>query len=313
LAQWLGAGARLPLLYWKTEGNPFFVRELAHSLMRSGALRQDEAGRWRLAVAEITAAHVSESLRELTHASLRRAPERAQKLLGLLAVRGRSCELAVLKEIVRQREEKILDDLDTLRRVGLIVERQGRYQFYHELVRHVLYEELSADRKRLWHRQIGAALEELYPHELDTLAGELAEHFERAQAWSQAIVYAQRAGVQAQQAYAYGEARNFLAKALGFFKHLEARSSLSKDLKRLKLELLNRYTGRGVFPTVADTKPALAELQTAVAEMLDLATELRDETQLCEAYQRRARLEIAQGRWEAVRAARRQALDLGYQ
>jgi DNA-binding SARP family transcriptional activator len=313
LAQWLGAGARLPLLYWKTEGNPLFVRELAHSLMRSGALRQDEAGQWRLAVAEITAAHVSESLRELIHASLRRAPERAQKLLGLLAVRGRSCELAVLREIAHHREEKILDDLDTLRRVGLIVERQGRYQFYHELVRHVLYEELSVDRKRLWHRQIGAALEELYPHELDTLAGELAEHFEQAQQWEKAITYAMRAGARAAQSYAYGAAQRFYAKAIELLDALERERTLSVQWQRTRVELYRRYLSRDVFPTIYDLRNSSEQIQNVIAQMIATAQKLNDLEALCEAHQHRARLELACGQLQAAQESMQRALSVAHQ
>lgn len=315
VAQWLGARADdvAPLLYAETEGNPLFLKELMHSLVQGGALYHDPQGRWRLTVTELSAAHVPENVRELIVALVRRAPQQARSLVGLASVIGRDFALAVMQEILHKPEEKILDDLDSLRRAGLIVEHQGRYRFAHELMRQIAYEELGADRRRLWHRRVGEALEKLYPEELDALAGELTGHFERAQLWERAFQYAMRAGMRAQEIYAYGEAKNFFKKALGLFTHVEARSPLSDRLKHLKLELLQRYTSRGVFPTVADVKPALADLEAAVTEMMDLASELKDETQLCEAYQRLARIRIAQNRWEAVREALLKALDLGYQ
>ncbi len=314
LESWLGTGAghTSPQLYGETDGNPLFVRELVHSLMQSGWLYQEEDKQWKLAGAEISPMQFPESLRELIHASLRRAPERTRGLLGLAAVIGRAFDRSILQTILRQPEEKLLQSLDQLRQSGLLVEREGQYRFYHEMVRQVVYEELGTDRRRLWHRQVGQALEALYSDRLEELAGELALHFEQAQLWGKAIVYAKRAGLQAQQTYAYEAARNFFMKALGFFEHLEANLSASDHFKHLRLEILNYYTGRGVFPTVADIKPALSELQTAVREMLDLATELRDEVKLCEAYRRRARLETAQGQWEAMRTTQLQALELGY-
>lgn len=315
LALWLGSQtpATSSWLYRQTEGNPLFMRELVHSLLHSQMLSQDEEGCWRVMASEPGSAYLPESVRELIRASLRRLSERERQLVGMMAVLGRSFEFDLCREIVRQPRERLISKLERLCRVGLLVEREGCYQFHHELIRQALYDELSTERKRLWHRQIGQTLEEFYPKRLDELSAELVEHFERAQQWEKAITYAMRAGTRAQKIYAYGEAKNLFKKALKFFKHLEARPPLSDRLKRLKLGLLNRYTGRGVFPTVADVKPVLPELETAVTEMLDLATELKDEIQLCEAYQRLARIRIAQDRWEAVREARFKVLDLGYQ
>ncbi len=306
----VGAVHELPLLYEKTGGNPLFLVKLVRALVQSGLLQQDDQRNWKLTTAEISAAHLPESLRELIHASLRRVPQRERPLLGLAAVMGRACEPALLHEILRQPEEKLLDRLEGLQRAGLLVERDGRYQFYHELIRQVVYDELSADRRRLWHRQIGQALAELYPERLDELSGELAEHFERAQLWEKAIEYAMRAGARAQQTYAYGAARAFYAKALKLFATLETHRPLSLGLKRMKLDLCGRYTDRSVFPTVPDIMPALDEVQTATEAMIALASELGEAARLCEAYQRQARVELARGRDEAARNAMLQALQI---
>lgn len=300
----------LSLLYKETEGNPLFLKELTRSLVQSHALRQDPQGEWKLTVPELSAAHVPENVRELIAASLRRAPQRERPLLGLVSVMGRTCELALLRAILRQPEEKLLNRLEELQRTGLIVEHEGRYRFSHELVRQVVYDELSADRRRLWHRQIGQALEDLYPERLDELSGELAEHFERAQLWEKAIAYAMRAGAGAQKTYSYGAARAFYAKALQLFATLEARGALSRRFKEMKLDLLVRYTDRSVFPTVSDIMPVINEVQAATEEMIALAQELQEETRLCEAYQRRARVELARGRKEAAREAMLQALQI---
>ncbi len=207
----LGVGARraVPLLYNETEGNPLFLTGLVRSLVQSGALLQDQEGRWRLVTEEISAAHWPENLRELIGASLRRAPGKARNLLGIAAVAGPNVDVAVLREILRQPEEELLDTLDELRRVCWVTEREGRYRFYHEIIRQAIYEDLSADRRKLWHRQIGQTLERLYPDRLDELSGELARHFERAAIPLKAIEYGKRAGQHAWRAYAYETALHF--------------------------------------------------------------------------------------------------------
>lgn len=310
LALWLGlhTPAISSWLYGQTEGNPLFMRELVHALLDSRALQRNEEGRWHLAVYENSSAYLPESLRELIGASLRRLSGPERQLVGMIAALGRSFEFDLCREILRQPRERLMAKLERLCRVGLIVEREGRYQFHHELVRQVIYDGISAERKRLWHEQIVQALEELHSEELDLLAGELAEHCERTQLWEKAITYLMRAGARAQKIYAYGEALKLFTKALKLFEQIKKPWSLPQ--RQMRLVLLSSYTSENVFPTVSDIIPALPEFQVAVSEMLTLTQDLGDTAKLCEAYKHQARVELARGRREAAHEALRRALAL---
>jgi predicted ATPase len=310
LESWLGHEIRsaFPLLYEETEGNPLFLRELVRSLYQSGAIQRDETGSWRLTLSEIQPIQFPETLRALIQASLRRAPERERSLLKLASVIGRRFDLASLHTISRHSETTLLRSLDTLRQSGLIVEREGIYCFYHEMFRQVIYDELGADRQRLLHRQVGEALERFYSTRVNEQASILSEHFERAQRWDKAITYAISAGLQAQKVYAYGEALKRYSKALSYFENLE--EPLNRSLQEKKLSLLSHYTSASVFPTISDLIPAITEIQDAVLQMIALAQELRDNVKLCEAYQRQARVALAQGHREAAQVALRSALEL---
>ncbi len=238
-----GAGRELPQqLYHETQGNPLFLTELARALVQSGVLLQDHEGRWQLTTEELSAPHWPENLRELIHASLRRAPTRAQRLLEPLAVRA--CELPVLRELLHQPAERLLNRLDELRKVGLIVEQEGRYQFHHELARHIVYESLSTDRKKLWHKKIGQALEGLYPERLDELSGDLAQHSEQAHIWKKAISYAERAGTHAQNIYAHSEAVKFFTKAVELSQKIGDHHSQSQNLNNIG----KTYISVGKYP-----------------------------------------------------------------
>jgi predicted ATPase/DNA-binding SARP family transcriptional activator len=308
-----GTVRELPLqLYHETEGNPLFLTEFVRALVQSGILRQDREDRWQLTIAEIGPAYWPENLRELIEASLRRAPIRAQSLLGPLAVIGQTAELPVLRELLHQSEARLLERLDELCRVGLIVKREGRYQFYHEMVRQVVYEGLNTDRKKLWHRKAGQVLEMLYQDHLDELSGELTEHFERAQMWEKAAAYAERAGMRAVKFYAYNEALKFFTKALKIFEQWQAHQPLNASLKKKKLELLTHYTDKSIFLSISDIVPMREKMQAAVAEMIALAKKLGDERQLCEAYRREYRLDLTLGRREAAQDALRRALEISY-
>jgi predicted ATPase/DNA-binding SARP family transcriptional activator len=295
-------------LYEETGGNPLFCTELVRSLGQSGLLQRDEQGRWSLSAAEIHASDWPESLRELIHASLRRVPGRLRSLLGPAAVKGRAFELAVLQEILRQPDAKLLNQLDELCSLGLFVEREGRYQFHHEIIRQVLYEDLSADRRRRWHRQVAQAMEAVYPERLDEFSGELAWHFQQAQLWEKAIIYAVQAGARAQQTYAQDEAMKFFLAARGFFKHLEARQALNERWRRIKLELLEKYCN--LFDNIYDLTGDRRDFHDVLTQMRALAQELGDHAQLSRAYQNQALLELAEGKREAARTFMQQAVEI---
>ncbi len=296
--------ATLNTLYAETEGNPLFVKELVRSWGASGTLQRDPQGRWKLTPEKIE--QVPESLKELIGTLLRRVPRRAYAILSYAAIAGRACELPLLRKVLRQSEEALLDQLDDLRRLGLIVEHEGRYRFSHELVRQVVYDKLSTDRKRLGHRKIAETLERLYPDRLDELSRELAEQCERAQDWEKALVYMLQAARRAQRAYAYSEALTLTERALGLCDKLRVQPSA--HLRKTKLELLDCYTD--LFPTIYDIKPALEKLQAIISEMIWLAQALGERALLCQAYQKRAYLELSAGQREAAKYALTQALEL---
>lgn len=296
--------AVLDTLYAETEGNSLFVKELVRSWGASGTLQRDPQGRWKLTTDKIE--QVPESLKELIGTLLRRVPRQAHALLSYAAIAGRACELPLLREVLHQPDETLLDQLDDLRRLGLIVEHEGRYRFSHELVRQVVYDRLSTDRKRRGHKKIAETLEKLYPDRLDELSRELAEQCERAQDWEKALVYMLQAARRAQRAYAYSEALALTERALGLCEKLRVQPSA--HLRKTKLELLDCYTD--LFPTIYDIKPALEKLQAIISEMISLAQELGERALLCQAYQKRAYLELSAGHREAAKYALAQALEL---
>ncbi len=293
-------------LYTETEGNPLFIRELVRSWITGGTLQRDPQGLWKLTTEEISTAQVPESLKELIGTLLRRVPRRAHAVLSYAAIAGRACELLLLREVLHQPEEALLDRLDDLRILGLIVEHEGRYRFSHELIRQVVYDSLSTDRKRLGHKKIAEALKKLYSDSLDELSRELAEHCERARLWEEALTYRLRAARRAQRAYAYSDALALADKALRLYDKLEVQRSAR--LRKTKLDLLECYTD--LFPTIYDIKPALERLQTLISEMISLAQELGELALLCQAYQKRAWIELAAGRRAAAQNALRAALEI---
>jgi DNA-binding SARP family transcriptional activator len=267
--EWLGARIQSDISQWlhqETEGNPLFVRELVCSLWRSGRLHQDSTGDWKLAISEIRSTQFPGTLLELIQVSLRRTPERERGLLGLAAVMGRAFTLSLLKTILRQPEEKLLDSLDTLYQAGLIIKYEEGYRFYHEMFRQLVYERLQADHRRLWHRQVGQALEALNPDRLDESSGELALHFERSGQLLKALHYAERAADYARRNHAY-------QTALGFYGRVRA---LAQATQTEREHLVRVHCCRAqIFHQLAQREEQEAELRAANALALQASHQER--------------------------------------
>lgn len=107
----------------------------------------------------------------------------AKQVLDCAAVIGKRFAGSVLYQVVRLPDDEYLQALDELWRCALIlVIDEDDYEFDHELVREVLYDALSAVRRRQLHRLVAAAMAELYVGDLGDLGGlgeQIAAHYER--------------------------------------------------------------------------------------------------------------------------------------
>ncbi len=141
-------------LFAVSAGNPFFVIELVRMLddapaVKSGLLTDD-------ALPTSISALVIRRLSGLSQA--------ARHLLEIAAVVGAQFTLALLRRVERTTVNALLEGLDELWRCGLIVEAGNDiYAFRHELVRQVIYRQLSGVRRRHLHQRVAEATAELTP------------------------------------------------------------------------------------------------------------------------------------------------------
>lgn len=140
-------------LYEETEGNPLFVVET----MRLGMLEQQHTS---FKSSPLTT--LSPTIQAVITARLSHLSASARQLAGLAATIGRSFTFEILAQAGSDDEDTLIRGLDELwqRR---IVREQGRhaYDFSHDIIREVAYVELSAARRRLLHRRVAGALENL--------------------------------------------------------------------------------------------------------------------------------------------------------
>ena len=205
-------------VYRETDGNPFFVAELLLHLAESGAIVQNDDGRWVPAHPEDEIV-LPESVREVIDARVSRIGSGAAKILTLAAVIGRDFDVDLLSVVAGLEEDDLLDLLDEAQAGALVREAPdvpGRYTFAHALIQRTLYDALGGTRRARAHLQVAEALEQLHGEEPGH-AGELAHHYflaTRPTRADKAISYARWAGETALAALAPDEAVRYFAQAL---------------------------------------------------------------------------------------------------
>ncbi|HEY7594068.1 MAG TPA: AAA family ATPase [Actinophytocola sp.] len=191
----------------RTEGNPFFVREIARLLETDGE---------HAAIGEVPA-----SVRHIVRRRVARLPASAQQVLRDAAVIGREFTLDVLAAVTGMDSEALIECLDAALRAGILDEPHTAVRslrFAHALVRDTLYHDISRLRRTGLHARVGAALEQLRPG--DTVA--LAHHFDAAQApdaAARAAWYLRLAAEQAERRYAHREAAGLWQQAVLSYAH----------------------------------------------------------------------------------------------
>jgi class 3 adenylate cyclase len=224
-------------IYQETEGNPFFVREVLRHLTETGAVERRE-GRWLTRV-PVQTLGIPEGIREVVGRRVARLSAHANRFLRVAAVIGPEFELPVLQRAAGVDEEDLVSAMEEATRARLVVEAPGPatgYRFAHALVRHTLYDGLSAGRRVSLHRRVAQAIEAVYGAALDDHLPALAHHWARASApaaeTSRAVHYATRAGDRALAQLAHDEAAAYYRSALEL---LDAAGGRAGDPKRLRL------------------------------------------------------------------------------
>jgi class 3 adenylate cyclase len=198
----------------RTEGNPFFVEELAKTLVERGDIfRRDDAwARRPLAVLGLPV-----TVRETLLARVRAMPPDLSRVLHLAALAGELIDVDVLARAVGDEalvESAIAAGIEQ----QLLVERRERggirYAFRHALTREAAGEQLLGPERRRAHRTIADALASVYTDRLDEVAAELADHLAEAGESSRAADAALRAARRAVAKGAPDEAARRFDQAL---------------------------------------------------------------------------------------------------
>ena len=251
-------------LFHETDGNPLFIIEM----MRAGIIAKkqhpdiQDAVKIEHASKSLSTKGLPEKVRTVIAGRLAHLSVPARKLAYLAATVGRSFSIEVLVQASDASEEDLLDRLDELwqRRIVHMLD-ENTYDFTHDKLRQVAYDEVSQPRRRLLHLRLARALEIVHASNLDPFYGKLAFHFGQANKPERAIHYYYQAAQVAQRINAYQEAISLLRKALALLATLpegQERDARELDLQTtLGVSLINTL-GHGSPEVIQTNDRALA-------------------------------------------------------
>jgi DNA-binding SARP family transcriptional activator len=193
----------------ETEGLPLFLTEYLAAVEKGELDAGDDA--WTL----------PGGVQDLLRTRLRTVGETAGQVLAAAAVVGRSFDFDTVRAASGRSEEETLTALEELTSRGLIRELGSAaggapaYDFDHDKLRTLVYEETSLARKRLLHRRAAVALAgQARGREADSLAGQIARHHRLAGQDQEAAQYYRLAGDYARSLHANSDALAHYEEAL---------------------------------------------------------------------------------------------------
>jgi DNA-binding SARP family transcriptional activator len=283
-------------LYQETEGLPFFLVEYLAAI--TSGLLAAESHPWSL----------PGGVRELLRSHLSAASETGWQVMSAAAVLGRSAPYELLREVSGRSDDETVAALEDLTGRGLLREATAEnakatipvYDFSHEKLRALVYDEISLARRRLLHRRAAEFLSTRLASRRDSTvqASQVARHYLLSGNDAEAAHYYRIAGNEARDLYANVDALDHLRTALALG-HPDV-VALHGDIGDLET-LLGEYAA------------ALASYEKAAA-LCTSEELLRIEHRLGNVYARRGEWRSAASHYEEAAAASAEAeMDSAWQ
>ena len=249
-------------LFRETEGNPLFVVETIRANVAGSVAIETNS-------TKITVSSEAHLPPPRVHAvilgRLIQLSPRARKVAEIGAVIGRAFPLDLLLRAGHDDEETVVHALNELWQKRIVREQSvNTFDFTHDKLREVTYLEISAPQRRLLHRNIAQALQNLHVEHLEPISGQLAAHYESAGLLQQALVYYEKAAIWAQNIFAHNEAIRLLLRALTLLE------TLPRSKERNEQELtLQTYLGISMVSTKGYGAPEVLKVYSRAQELCD--------------------------------------------
>lgn len=211
----------LELLQRMTQGNPFYVEQMAEYFREANLLKTTEEGVLQLKNEDL---QIADSVKEIMMARIDRLSGLVKETVKAAAVIGREFELPVLSAVMARQEDFIRKngDLEMVLKEQIQTAEKWqvwyamnelRYIFRHSLLREAAYDMQLRTRLRELHQLIAEAIEQLYPNSEERYV-DLAFHYDEAEDEKKTNKYLEKAARYAQRNYQNRQALQFYDKLI---------------------------------------------------------------------------------------------------
>jgi histidine kinase len=239
-------GSELPeLVYKKTGGNPFFVRQLLTTLYRDKHLYYSKENRWEYDLEGIVNSDYSENVVEVVANRLKELSQETQEVLKVASCIGDRFELSLLTHVLQLPLREIVKLLQEASKEGVVlpinqsykaldilgtntknVVQKVEFKFIHDRVQQAAKSLFSDEEKNSIHVKIGKSLlEGIDPESLHEQIFEIVNHLNHGlskftvELGSKVVNLNFIAGEKAMEAFAYESAYSYYSLAEKYYKN----------------------------------------------------------------------------------------------
>jgi len=198
-------------LYEQSKGNPLFVLEMLRGMRGDGSIAEKDGKYTLVSESYIVPATVEDAVNH----RLETLDPDSMAMIEYASCIGQTFDASVASSnrLVRNPEAS----LSKLSASGILVEKDGAYEFSHAVFQSVIYCSIGERWKAGHHRSLGEHLEHNFADRMDEVMYDLARHFSKTNEFKKHFDYCIRAGEKAEGAYAAEQAIIFYESALGAF------------------------------------------------------------------------------------------------
>jgi class 3 adenylate cyclase/tetratricopeptide (TPR) repeat protein len=240
-------GALKRLIIERTEGNPFFMEEMVQVLFDEGALVRNGIVKLVRPLGELK---IPPTVQGILASRIDRLAPDQKDLLQTLSVIGTEFKLGLVRKVAVKPGPELEPMLSELQLDEFIYEQPAvgdvEYTFKHALTHDVAYNSVLNERRRILHGRVGAALESIYPENLDDHLAELTHHYARSGNPGKGVEYCLRAVRQCNDRGSYAEGVVQFETGLELLHKLpddDGRAEKELDLRNAAVEALMAIKG----------------------------------------------------------------------
>jgi tetratricopeptide (TPR) repeat protein len=280
-------------VFERTGGNPFFLEEIARSLVEAGTIRVEKR---RVSVAgAFDSVYLPATVQAVIRARLDRLSLEMRQVLRAASVVGREFTRQLLIRVISDpdRVSRALDGLvgaGLLRQIAVLPE--PAFTFRHVLTQEAAYAGLLEHQRADLHALVGHAIEVEYSGQLDERLDRLAQHFSLAENWPKAVHYGLESAERMQRLNQFVEALQMLDRIREWAGALDAPAH-----RETAVEILFRQE------RLCEGLGLRQRQRQIVDELVVLLESGGDSTRLAEAYLRKGELHTILHEFEDAEAS----------